>query len=99
MEHFVEADDLLHRIRGPGLLSIPKGGIGNKDLIGGINEDKLIIEFYPANLFVRKDTPIEVWLLDIQERVLLDRGPALKGLLPGNGHIFSSKISFCRAGL
>jgi hypothetical protein len=68
-------------------LSIPKGGIGDEDLFGGIDEYKLIIEFYTANLFVRKDIPIEVWFLDIQERVLLNRRFAVKSpLLPHNGH-------------
>jgi hypothetical protein len=90
MEHLVEVHDLLYRIRRPGLLSVPERGIGDEDLFRGIGENKFVIEFHPANLFVRKDIAIEVWLLNIQEGKLLDGMSALKGpLFSGNGHIFS----------
>jgi hypothetical protein len=90
MKHLKEVHDLLHRIRRPGLLSVPESGIGDEDLFRGIGKDKFIIEFYPTNLLVWKDTSIEVRFLDIQEGKLLDSVLALKcSLLPGDGHIFS----------
>jgi hypothetical protein len=67
MKHIVEVDDLLDGVRRPGLLPVPESGIGDKDLFSGIGIDKFIIKFDPANLFVREDVPIEVWLLDIQK--------------------------------
>ena len=80
MKHVEEVDDLLHRIRRPGLLPVPEGGIGNKDLFGRIDKDEFVVEFDPANLVVGKDTPVEVGLLDIQKGKGLD-GLALKGSL------------------
>jgi hypothetical protein len=90
MKHLVEVYNLLYGIRRPGLLSVPESGIGDEDLFRGIGKDKFIIEFYPANLIIWKDTSIEVRLLDIQEGKLLDSVLALKcSPLPGDGHIFS----------
>jgi hypothetical protein len=96
MEHLIEVYNLLYRIRRPGLLSVPKGGIGDEDLFRGIGENKFVIEFYPANLIVWKDTSIEIRLLDIQEWKLLYGVLALKcPLLSGDGHIFSLLITNC----
>ena len=78
MEHVEEVDNLLHRVGRPGLLPVPKSGIGNKDLFGRIDEDEFVVELDPADLVVGKDTPVEVGLLDIQEGQGLD-GLALKG--------------------
>jgi hypothetical protein len=95
MNHIIEVDDLLNRIGGPGLLPISKGRIGDEDLFGRIDEDKFVIEFYPANLFVWKDVPVEVWLLDIQEGKLLYGVLALKCSLLSDGHIFSLLMINC----
>jgi len=65
MEHVEEVEDLLYRIRGPGLLSVPKGGVGDEDLFGGIEEDKFVIELYPADLIIREGVSVKVRLLDI----------------------------------
>ena len=90
MKHFKEVNDLLYGIRWPGLLSIPESGIGDEDLFRGIGKDKFIIEFYPTNLIIWKDTSIEVRFLDIQEGKLLDSVFTSKcSPLPGDGHIFS----------
>jgi hypothetical protein len=89
MEHIIEVYNLLYRIGRPGLLSVPESGIGNEDLFRGIGKDKFVIEFYPTNLFVWKDVPVEVWLLDIQEGKLLYGVLALKCPLLSDGHIFS----------
>jgi len=90
MEHLIEVYNLLYRIRRPGLLPISESGIGDEDLFRGIGKDKFIIEFYPTNLIIGKDTSIKVWLLDIQEGELFDSVFALKcSPLPGDGHIFS----------
>jgi hypothetical protein len=91
MEHFIEVYNLLHRIRRPGLLPVPERGIGNEDLFRGIGKDEFVIELHPANLFVRKNIAIEVRLLDIQERELLNGTFALKrSLLCADGHGFTS---------
>jgi hypothetical protein len=90
MKHLKEVNDLLHRIRGSSLLSVPESGIRDHDLFRGIGKDKFIIEFYPANLIVWKDTPIEVRLLAIQKGKLLYGVLALKcPLLLRDGHCFS----------
>jgi hypothetical protein len=76
-------------------LSIPKSSVGDEDLFWRIDEDKLVIEFHPANLLIGKNIPIEVWLLDIQEGKLFYHRLALKCLLlPANGHILSSPKKF-----
>jgi hypothetical protein len=93
MEHLIEVHNLLHGIRGSGLLSVAKGGIRDDNLFGRIGEDKFIIKFNPADLIVWENTPVEVWLLDIQEGEWLDRMLALKySLLPCDGHILSSSL-------
>jgi hypothetical protein len=90
MKHLIKVYNLLYRVRRPGLLSVPKSGVGDEDLIRGIGKHKFIIEFYLANLIVWEDTSIEIWLLDIQEGKLLDGMLTLKGsLLSGDGHNFS----------
>jgi hypothetical protein len=89
MEHIVEVYNLLYRIGRPGLLPIPKSGIGNEDLFRGIGKDKFVIEFHSANLLIGKNIPIEVWLLDIQEGKLFYGVLALKCSLLSDGHIFS----------
>jgi hypothetical protein len=78
MKHLKEVHDLLHRIRWPRLLSVPESGIGDEDLFRGIGKDKFVIEFYPTNLIIWKDTSIEVRLLDIQEGKLFYSMLALK---------------------
>jgi hypothetical protein len=96
MEHLIEVYNLLHRIRRPGLLPVPERGIGNEDLFRGIGKDEFVVELYPANLFVWKDTTIEVWLLDIQEGELLYGALTLKrSLLSADGHIFSLSMTDC----
>jgi hypothetical protein len=91
MKHLKEVDDLLHRIRRPSLLPVPEGGIGDENLFRGIGGDKFIIEFHPANLFVREDISIEVWLLDIQKGKWHYRMLALKcPLLSGDRHLLTS---------
>jgi hypothetical protein len=68
MKHIVEVRNLLDGVRRPGLLPIPESSIGDEDLFSRIGENKFIIKCDPANLFVREDVSIEVWLLDIQKR-------------------------------
>jgi hypothetical protein len=90
MKHFIKVYNLFHRIGWPGLLSVSESGIGDEDFFRGIGKNKFIIEFHPTNLIVWKDTPIEIWLLDVQEGKLLNGMLALKcPLLSGDGHIFS----------
>src|SRR4030042_6989000 len=89
MKHLIKVYNLLYRIRRPGLLSVPESGIGDEDLIRGIGKYKFIIEFYLANLIVRKNIAIEVGFLDIQERKRLYGTLVLKcPLLSGDGHIY-----------
>jgi hypothetical protein len=96
MEHIEEVNDLFHRIRRPGLLSIPKSGIGDKDLFRGVDKDEPVIEFHPADLLIWENMPIKVRLLDVQEWELRFDGAALKcSLLPGDGHIFSLLMTNC----
>jgi hypothetical protein len=90
MKHIVKVNNLLDRVRGPGLLPVPEGCIGDEDFFSRIGKDKFIIKFDPANLFVREDVSIEVWLLDIQKGKWLYGMLALeRSLLSCNGHIFS----------
>jgi hypothetical protein len=90
VKHVVEVYNLFYRVRRPGLLSVPKSGVGDEDLIRGIGKHKFIIESYLANLIVWEDTSIEVGLLDIQERKWLYGMLALKCLLLSvDGHICS----------
>jgi hypothetical protein len=90
MKHIEEVYDLLDRIRRSGLLPVPKGGIRDEDLFGGIDKDELIIELHPADLLIRKDMPIKIRFLDIQEGKLPWGGFALEcSPFAGNGHLFS----------
>jgi hypothetical protein len=96
MEHIEEINNLLRGIRRSGLLPIPKSGIRDKYLFGGVDKDESVVEFYPAHLLIRENIPIKVRLLDIQEGKLAFDGPALKcPLLSGDGHIFSSLMTNC----
>jgi hypothetical protein len=67
MEHIKKVNDLLHGVRGPRLLTIPKCGIRDKDLFRGVDKDKPVIEFHPGDLLIRENMSIKVWLLDIQK--------------------------------
>ena len=95
MEHFEEVNDLFHRVGRPRLLPVTKGRIGDKDLLGRIHKDELIVELHTADLVVGKDAPVEIGLLGVEEGQGLDR-LALKSpfLSSGNGHrvSFSKKI-------
>jgi hypothetical protein len=91
MKHIIEVNNLLDGVRRPGLLPVPESSIGDEDLFSRIGENKFIIKCDPANLFVREDVSIEVWLLDIQKGKWIYGVLALeRSLLPGDGHIFSS---------
>jgi hypothetical protein len=81
MEHIEKVNDLLHRVRGPGLLPISKRRIGDKDLFGGLGKDELIVEGYPADFIVWKDIPVKIRLLNIQKGELPFGGLVLKYLL------------------
>ena len=71
-------------------MSVPESGIRDENLFRGISKDKFIIEFYPANLIVWEDTPIEIRLLNIQEGKLPYGVLTLKcPLLWGDSHNFS----------
>src|SRR4030065_1421836 len=92
----MDAYNMVYGIRVPDLLSVPESGIGDEDFFRGIGKDKFIIEFYPTNLIIWKDTSIEVRFLDIQEGKLLYSVFTLKcSLLPGHGHIFSFFTTDC----
>jgi hypothetical protein len=65
MEHIEEINNLLHGIRRPGLLPIPKSGISDKYLLGGVDKDESVVEFHPAHLLIRENMPIKVRLLNI----------------------------------
>jgi hypothetical protein len=90
MKHVIEVNNLLDGVRRPGLLPVPKSRIGDEDLFSRIGIDKLIVKCDPANLFVREDVSIEVWLLDIQEGIKLYGVFALKRSFPSSdAHSFS----------
>jgi hypothetical protein len=82
-------------------LPVPKSRIGDEDLFRRIGIDKLIVKGDPANLFVREDVSIEVWLLDIQEGIKLYGVFALERSLPScDGHslsLFSCKLLMVNA--
>jgi len=67
MDHIEEVDDLLYSVRRPCLLSIPKRGIGNKDLFRRIDEDEPVVKFHSGDLLIRENIPKKVGFLDIQE--------------------------------
>jgi hypothetical protein len=89
VEHIEEVDDLFYGVRRPCLLSIPKRGIGNKDLFRGIDENKPVVEFHSGDLLIRENMPIKVGFLDVQEGKLAFGRLALKCFsLSGNSHLF-----------
>ena len=95
MKHVIEVNNLLHRVRRPGLLPVSKSRIGDEDLFRRIGIDKLIVKCDPANLFVREDVSIEVWLLDIQKGKGLHGVFALERSLPScDAHSLS--LFFCK---
>jgi hypothetical protein len=90
MEHIIEVNNLLHGVRGPGLLPVPESRIGDEDLFRRIGIDKLIVKGDPANFFVREDVSIKVWLLDVQKGKELYGVFALERSLPSSdAHGFS----------
>jgi hypothetical protein len=97
VEHIKEVNDLLHRVRGPGLLPISKRRIGDKDLFRGFDKDELIVKGYPADFIIWKDIPKKIRLLDIQKGKLPFGGLVLKYLLLFSySHLFLlvTKIKF-----
>ena len=81
MEDLVEVDDLLHGVGRPRLLAVPEGRIGNEDLLRRIDEDELVVKFDPGDLVVRKNMPVKIRFLDIDERECSSDASALKGFL------------------
>jgi hypothetical protein len=65
MEHIIEVDDLLHGIGRPSLLSIAKGGVGDKDLLGGIDQLNAVVEFNATYFIVRENIPKQIGLSHI----------------------------------
>ena len=65
---------LFHRIRGPGLLAVPKGGVGDPELIGRVDGYKLVVEVDPADFLVGENIPLEVGLGNIFQVILPEAG-------------------------
>ncbi len=70
----IEIHDLLDGVRGPCLLAVPEGRIGDEDLLRRIDRDDLVVEIDPADLVIGEDILLEIRLLDVLEIELPELG-------------------------
>ena len=68
-DHFEEIDDLLDRVRRPGLLTVTEGGVGNENVFRGVDRDDLVVEIDPAYLVVWEDLLLEIGLVNVDQVV------------------------------
>ena len=70
VEQVEDVDDLLHRIRRPGLLAVPEGGVGEQHVLGGRGHDEFIVEIDAGHLGIGKDIPHQIGLIHLLQAVL-----------------------------
>ena len=70
MQHVEDIDDLLHRIRRPGLLAVPEGGVGEQHLLRRRGQDEFVVEIDAGHLGVGKDIPHQIGFIHFLQAIL-----------------------------
>src|SRR5262249_15437399 len=77
IEHRVESDDLLDRVRRTRLLAVAEGGVGDEELGRGVERLDLPVERDLGDVVVRKDVPQQIRLGNVLEGVAVVAAPVI----------------------